>query len=140
MRRLRTGLLAVALFVSLLAPFAAYGNGYAAGAAYDPLQVACDEAKKGGAQSANCPTQPTQNPLTGKDGVLMRIARIIAIIAGVAAIIVIIVSGFSYMTAAGDAQKAKKARDALVGALVGLFIIALASVIITFVVNNSGVQ
>lgn len=101
-----------------------------------------DDACSGQADSATCNSVVPANganPLTGTNGVLLKVARIIAIIAGVSAIIVIIISGFSYMTADGDPQKAKKARDALVGALVGLFIIGIASVIVTFVVNNSGV-
>jgi heme/copper-type cytochrome/quinol oxidase subunit 2 len=101
-----------------------------------------DEACNGQTDSATCTsvTPPKgANPLTGADGILLKVARIIAIIAGVTAVIVIIISGFSYMTADGDPQKAKKARDALVGALVGLFIIAISSVIITFVINSSGV-
>ena len=103
--------------------------------AYDPLAPACT----GVTESPNCPDQTTNNPLTGKDGILLKVAKVIAIIAGVAAIIVIIVSGFSYILAAGDVQKAKKARDALIGALVGLLVIALASAIITYVIKKSGV-
>ena len=101
-----------------------------------------NDACNGQTNSATCSsvTPPNgTNPLTGSNGLLLKVARIIAIIGGVTAVIVIIISGFSYMTANGDAQKAKKARDALVGALIGLFIISIASVIITFVVNNSGV-
>lgn len=101
-----------------------------------------DDACNGQTDSATCTSVVPANganPLTGTNGILLKVAQIIAIIAGVSAVIVIIISGFSYMTADGDPQKAKKARDALVGALVGLFIIAIASVIVTFVVNNSGV-
>ena len=114
--------------------------------AVTPLPVSAagvfGDACNGQTQSATCNSavQPGgSNPLTGSDGLLLKVAKVIAIIAGVTAIIVIIISGFSYMTADGDAAKAKKARDALVGALVGLFIIAIASVIVTFVINNSGV-
>ena len=105
--------------------------------AYDPLSLAC-ETDTGKIQSPNCPTQPTTNPLTGKDGILLKVAKVIALIAGFAALLVIIISGISYITADGDAQKAKKARGALVGALIGLAIIAVAGTIITFVIKNSG--
>jgi len=101
-----------------------------------------NDACNGQTNSATCNsvTPPNgSNPLTGSNGILLKVARIIAIIGGVTAVIVIIISGFNYMTANGDPQKAKKARDALIGALIGLFIMSIASVVITFVVNNSGV-
>lgn len=121
----------VAILVSAT-PMAAY-------AAADIFNSACS----GQTDSATCnsvSSTGTSNPLTGTNGVLLNVAKIIAVIAGLSAIIVIIISGFSYVTADGDAQKAKKARDALVGALVGLFIIGISSVVITFVINNSGVK
>lgn len=135
MSRFSKWLLAAVFGLGLL--FAA-APAYAAPATTGIFNDACN----GQTNSATCtsvtPPKGT-NPLTGSNGILMKVARIIAIIGGVTAVIVIIISGFSYMTANGDAQKAKKARDALVGALVGLFIISIASIIITFVVNNSGV-
>jgi len=128
---LRTAILGIALLV-----FAAPVPAFAAGVGV------FDNACNGQTDSATCTSVVPANganPLTGSNGVLLKVARVIAIIAGVSAMIVIVVSGFSYMTADGDPQKAKKARDALVGALIGLFIIAIAGVIITFVINSSGV-
>ena len=101
---------------------------------YNPLDSACTDDVRG--ISPNCPATTTKNPLTGPDGILMKITRIIAIIAGVSAILVIIISGIKYMLAGGDAKKASEARNGLIGALIGLVIISLAGLIIMFVVTR----
>jgi hypothetical protein len=109
--------------------------------ATDVLNV-CSGASKG---SAVCKdkTSGTNNPLvgkdpvTGKEGLLLKITRIVAIAAGVAAIIILIVSGLSMITSAGDAQKFNKARNGFIYALVGLVVIVLAQAIVSFVVTKA---
>ncbi len=56
-------------------------------------------------------------------------------IAGLIAAIFIIIGGISYMTSAGDSQKAQKARQTILYALIGLAIVALAEIITAFVTN-----
>lgn len=103
--------------------------------AYDVFDAACSssEAK---ATSPTCASRTDSNPLTGPDGMLMRVTYLIATIAGFTAIIVIILSGGRYMMAGGDTQKATSARNSLIGALVGLVIITLSGLIITFVISR----
>jgi hypothetical protein len=48
----------------------------------------------------------------------------------------IMVSGFRYITSGGDAQKISSAKNTLVGAIIGLVVIVLARVIITFVLSK----
>lgn len=104
-------------------------------AAYDVFKSACStsEAK---ANSPTCASRTSSNPLIGPDGKLMRVTFVIATIAGFTAIIVIILSGGRYMMAGGDAQKATSARNSLIGAIVGLIIITLSGLIITFVISR----
>lgn len=102
--------------------------------ASDPLADACQgaDAKK----SATCGSlSPNSSPLTGTNGLLYKASIFLSSIAGVIAIVVILISGFRYMTAAGDSQKATSARKTLIGAIIGLVIIALAQTIITFIVR-----
>lgn len=133
MRRLT--LLIVGAFLGIVLLFSAVPT---CAAATNIFEKTCD----GQTDSATCsslnPPNGT-NPLTGSDGILLRVASIIAIVAGFTALLLIIVGGFNYITAGGDAQKAKKARDMIIGALIGVVIIALSSIIITFVIRNSGV-
>lgn len=59
-------------------------------------------------------------------------------IAGVIAVIYLIYGGILYITAAGDAEKATKGRTALVNAIIGIVIIALAVLIATTVTRILG--
>ena len=54
---------------------------------------------------------------------------------GIVAVIVIIIGGVSYMTSAGDSSKAKKARDTILYASIGLIIAALSFAMTDFVVG-----
>lgn len=101
-------------------------------AAYNPLDQAC---RNGGGGSTACSANGS-DPLTGSNGVLKRVALLLAVLAGVTAVIIIFVSGFRYITANGDAQKAASARNGIIGALVGLVIIAASTSIVVFVVSK----
>ncbi len=99
------------------------------------LSDACQSAPS----SATCKsTSPNTNPLTGTDGTLYKVSMIVASVAAVAAVIVIILSGFRYITSGGDTQKTAAAKNTLIGAIVGLVIIALAQAIIILVIKSIG--
>ena len=102
--------------------------------AFDIFGGACGT--NGSSTSAVCSNTNTGNPLTGSNGLLLKIADVVAVLAGIAAIIVIIVSGFTLVASGGDAAKAKSARSAIIGAVIGLVIIALAATIVSFVLGN----
>ncbi len=95
-----------------------------------------DEACPAGSTSQTCQSKTTDNPLTGTNGLLYKIASLIAIIAGITAIIMMIVGGIRYITSGGDTQKTAAAKHTIVGALIGLVIIVLAQTIITFVIKR----
>lgn len=103
-------------------------------AVYNPFSSACStpEAKN----SPTCGSLTTTNPLTGSNGLLMKITYIVAAVTGFTAILVILIAGSRYMTAGGDTKKASDARNALIGALVGLCIVSFASLIIMFIVSR----
>jgi hypothetical protein len=84
--------------------------------------------------SALC-TAPVE-PITGTGGALNQATNLIAVIAGAAAIIMIIVSGIFFVTADGDSSKAAGARNALIGAVIGLVIVVAARSIINFVLTK----
>jgi hypothetical protein len=60
--------------------------------------------------------------------------------AGIIAVIYLIYGGILYITAGGDAEKATKGRTALVNAIIGIVIIALAIMIVRWVssIVNTG--
>jgi cytochrome bd-type quinol oxidase subunit 2 len=88
-------------------------------------------------QSSICQNGQTKsNPLTGPNGLIVKITRIVAIIGGAAAVIIIIISGLRYILSDGDAKQTSEARSGILYAAVGLIIIVLAASIISWVMNE----
>jgi hypothetical protein len=69
--------------------------------------------------------------------VVASVVTILSIVAGIIAVIMILVSGLRYITSGGDAGKVGGAKNALVYALIGIAIAALAQVLVAFVLNVS---
>lgn len=59
---------------------------------------------------------------------------------GVVAVIMIILGGIQYMTSQGDSAKAKKARDTILYAVIGLIVALLSFAIVTFILNSIGAK
>lgn len=55
---------------------------------------------------------------------------------GIVAVIVIVMGGVGYMTSGGDPGKTKKAKDTILYGVIGLIIVALAFVIVNFVIKT----
>lgn len=68
---------------------------------------------------------------------LANIINIISIIVGVVAVIMIIVGGFKYITSGGEAEKVKGAKNTILYGLIGLLIVALAQILVKFVLNQA---
>ena len=69
-------------------------------------------------------------------GVLIEsLIRWFTIIAGVVSSIFLVYGGVSYITSSGDPGKLKKAKDAIIYSLIGLAVVALATIITAFVSN-----
>jgi cytochrome bd-type quinol oxidase subunit 2 len=64
------------------------------------------------------------------------IVNIVSIIVGAVAVLMIIVGGFRYVTSGGSAEGTKAARQTIIYAIVGLVVVALAQIIVHFVLNN----
>ncbi len=130
LRRLRT--LAITLSLTL-ATFFVLGTQPVF--AWNPFSSVCQAANGTGNNSTACQTNANSNPIGGTNGILFKVSLILSIIAAIGAVVVIIISGLSYVTSAGDSQKATKARHAIISAVIGLVVIALAQGLITLVIN-----
>lgn len=101
--------------------------------AWDPFSgVDCSQVSN----SAVCNRAHPDNPIAGPDGVLSKITNIVALVAGIAAVIMILVGSIRYITSGGDANNAKSAKNTVLYALIGLVVIVIAKIIITFVVSK----
>lgn len=58
------------------------------------------------------------------------------LVAGITCVIVIVVGGFMFVTASGDASLIKKAREMIVGALIGLVVVIMAFTITMWVLGR----
>ena len=78
----------------------------------------------------------------GEDGssinaLATKVVNIFSIIVGAVAIIMIIYGGFRYITSGGDSGNVGNAKNTLIYAIVGLVIVALAQVIVHFVLAQA---
>lgn len=70
--------------------------------------------------------------------VIETVVNIITFVVGLAAVIMIIIGGFKYITSGGDSGSTAGAKNTILYALVGLIIVALAQVIVRFVLGEVG--
>ena len=88
------------------------------------------------AKSAVCTEKGnTENPISGANGLVMKVINIVAYVAGVAAIIIIVLAGLRMVTSGGSSEDIAGARRSLIYALVGIVVIVLARTIIAFVLS-----
>jgi hypothetical protein len=65
-----------------------------------------------------------------------KIINILSVVVGAVAVIMIIYGGFRYVTSAGNDSAVGSAKNTILYAVVGLVIVALAQIIVHFVLNN----
>lgn len=99
-------------------------------AATNPKDAVCEGLQ---ATGGSCDTPAPGE--TSVNSTIKTVIRILSIIVGVVAVIMIIIGGFLYVTSGGDAQKTSNAKNTLLFAVIGLVIVALAQVIVNFVIN-----
>jgi hypothetical protein len=68
---------------------------------------------------------------------LTKIINIFSVVVGIIAVIMIIVGGLRYITSGGDTGRVGAAKTTIIYALVGLVVVALAQLIVRFVLNQS---
>ena len=128
-------LLLVTVFASLMT-VSLVGGGVAL--AYNPLAAGCDAPNNGTLDSSvGCSNKDsTVNPVTGKNGVILKGVNLVALITGVAAVVAIIISGIKFVTSGGDSAKVTNAKDTLMYAVIGLVVIVVARSLVVFVINK----
>ena len=105
-------------------------------AAWDPFQgYDCGGSASGSAVCADKGKGGT-NPLTGSNGVILKIADVTALLGGIAAVFVLIIAGVQYIMSDGEAGKIKQAKDMAIYALVGLVVMAIAGSIVSYLLTR----
>src|SRR3989344_7608346 len=70
------------------------------------------------------------------NSIIKTIINLFSIIVGVVSVIMIIIGGLRYITSGGASDKVSGAKDTIVYAIVGLVVVALAQIIVRFVLNK----
>ena len=105
-------------------------------AAASPFDAVC-AANPDSAASTVCNSKDKNaNPVTGPNGVAVKVIEILNIVIGVTAVVVIIVSGIRLVISSGDPASISGAKNAILYAVVGLVIAVTAQTIVVFVVKR----
>lgn len=70
------------------------------------------------------------------NSIIKTIINIFSLVVGVIAVIMIIAGGFRYITSGGDSNKITSAKNTIIYAIIGLVVVALAQIIVQFVLNK----
>ena len=76
------------------------------------------------------------NPEADVNATIKTIINLLSVIVGIVAVVMLIIGGFRYITSGGAAEKVTSAKNTIIYALIGLVIVALAQVIVRFVLSN----
>jgi hypothetical protein len=66
-----------------------------------------------------------------------KIINILSVVVGVVAVIMIIIAGFRYITSGGKQESVTAAKNTILYAIIGLVIVALAQIIVRFVLTKT---
>lgn len=80
------------------------------------------------------------DPSAGLGDLAAKAVNFFTIVVGAIAIIMVIYGGFRYITSGGDSGKVGSAKNTLIYAIVGLIIVALAQILVHFVINTASHQ
>ena len=75
---------------------------------------------------------------TSISDIVKKVINILSWVVGVVSVIMIIVAGLRYVTSGGNDKSVTDAKNTILYAIVGLVIVALAQVIVRFVLSNIG--
>lgn len=88
-----------------------------------------------GSSGDNCSSTHVTGSSIGS--IAKEVVKIFSIIVGAVAIIMLIYGGFRYITSGGDSNRVGSAKNTIIYAIIGLVIVALAQIIVHFVLYQS---
>jgi hypothetical protein len=111
-------------------------SGTVAAACSDPNSANPDTSAKGQVESGIAQTGGTcdDSQLTNT---VSAVVTILSTVIGIVAVIAILSAGFKYITSGGESSKVSNAKSTIVYALIGLFIAAVAQLLVHFVLYQT---
>lgn len=95
---------------------------------------------KGAQLDVNAPNDCATDTTSGEtvNSIITTVINIFSIVVGVIAVIMIIIGGIKYITSGGDSNNISSAKTTIIYAIIGLVVVALAQVIVRFVLSRVG--
>lgn len=131
-KRIATGLLVALAVVGL--PVALSAPAYAQANINDCLSQG---AGLNGQLGGDCTPTADTGSVDDLSEIITLVVNIISVIVGVVAVIMIIFGGAKYITSGGESGKITSAKNTIIYALIGLVVVALAQVIVHFVLSKT---
>lgn len=141
LKKLKQLSLTIASLALLVAPVAVPAAVHAA-SIKDSLCNGIDVANGGDANAGDSGTASNCEDGTGSNSfnsVVHTVINLFSWIVGVISVIMIVVGGFKYITSGGKDSNVSGAKNTIMYALIGLVVVALAQVIVRFVLTNAKV-
>jgi cytochrome bd-type quinol oxidase subunit 2 len=89
-----------------------------------------------GSSCASGNNQTSDKAESNVNGTIKDLINILSVAVGVAAVIMIVIGGFRYVTSGGKQESVTSAKNTIMYALIGLVVVALAQIIVRFVLTR----
>jgi hypothetical protein len=89
-----------------------------------------------GSSCASGSNQTTGQAENNINNTIKNLINLLSVVVGIVAVIMIILAGFRYITSGGKQESVASAKNALLYAIIGLVIVALAQIIVRFVLTD----
>ena len=83
-----------------------------------------------------CDPAATAQAQSNVEKIIETVINILSLVVGVLAVIFIIIGGLKYITSSGDTNNVNSAKNTIMYALIGLVIVALAQIVVRFVLGQ----
>ena len=133
-KKVKTLLYTLTASIMLLAP--ALAMPLTAHAAGDIVNSVCTGTDLNFTTTPGTCTATTGNAVGTINNIVTLIINVFSVIVGIVAVIMIVVGGFRYVTSGGNDQNVASAKNTILYAIIGLVIVALAQIIVKFVLNK----
>ena len=134
-QKLKIMLLSVSTLLFFAAPLAVGGVAYAATPTQDDINNGLNCGSDVNLDpNATCTTNTTAGKTASE--LASTVINVLSLLVGVVAVIMLIFAGFRYVTSGGKQESVTSAKNMILYAIVGLVVVALAQLIVHFVLNN----
>lgn len=146
MRKIKNLLLITAASFALLISFSSSsvyadspqgrGTGSTSGDSSSSGNAAADAIQQGACDAAGDQACDSGTATSSLNKTIANIINLLSVVAGIIAVIMIILAGLRYVTSAGSTEGVASAKRSLLYAIVGLVVVALAQIIVRFVLTR----